>query len=386
MKNVLFIISNLQTGGVSKSMTSLINVIDRERYDVSLMIVSPSGPLMELLPKDLRIITNPVWAALTDRLAGVSKLLRLGHPLLAAGHCIRLLTSCFSKSIAGIMIARMMPAINEDFDVIVDYNGQQQLYYMIDKLKAKKKITFFHSDYAKWPYYYNADKRYYPKVDRIFAISDECANSLKRFFPEQSDKIGLIENISSVCLIERMANVKVNDMDSKSCRLLTIGHVCENKGIYWAIEAASILKTRGIDFMWYFIGSVDKKDEYENLCRKNCVDDRIQFLGIRTNPYPYIKKATIIVHPSKFEGRSIALDEAKLLCKPIVVTNFSTVKDQFTNHENASICEMNPVGIADSIEELLSNTDLQEYYKHNLQMTIRDNSDEINKLYKVFDE
>lgn len=385
-KKILFIISNLETGGVSKSMTSLMNVIDRERYDVSLMIVSSGGPLTELLPKDLRIITNPVWGALTDRLEGISKLLRLGHPLLAVGHGIRLLMSCFSKSMAGIMIARMMPALNEDFDVVVDYNGQQQLYYMVDKLKAKKKITFFHSDYAKWPYYYSADKRYFSKVDYIFTISYECVNSLKRFFPEQSDKIRLIENISSSCLIERMANGIVNDMGSKSCNLLTVGHVCENKGIYWAIEAASILNARGIDFMWYFVGSVDRRHEYESLCKRKGIDDFISFLGIRTNPYPYLRKATIIVHPSKFEGRSIALDEAKLLCKPVVVTNFSTVNDQFTDRVNASICEMNPESIADSIEELLADEQLRNRYRTNLHVQRRDNSSEIEKLYIVFDD
>lgn len=139
-------------------MTSLLNVIDRKRYDVSLMIVSPTGPFMELLPKDLRLITNPVWSALTDRVKGVWRLLKMGHPMLAIGHCARLAVSMFSKAKAAEMIASMMPGIDEEFDTIVDYNGQQQLYYMVSKLHARKKVTFFHSDYAKWPYYYSADK------------------------------------------------------------------------------------------------------------------------------------------------------------------------------------------------------------------------------------
>jgi len=378
----------MDTGGVSKSMTSLMNVIDLERYDVSLMIVTPGGPLMELLPKDLRIITNPVWGALTDRLGGVSKLFRLGHPMLAAGHCIRLLTSRFSKSLAGIMIAKMMPAIDEDFDIIVDYNGQQQLYYMIDKLKANKKLTFFHNDYKKWPYYYSADKKYFSKVDSIYTISDICVRSLQDVFPEVRERIHLFENISSLKLMEELAmRLDVSkEIRQDTPSILTIGHLCDRKGTHWALRAASILKNRGIKFHWYFLGKNLDATLYEQMRQDLGLKDNVSFIGVRVNPYPYIKSATIISHQSRFEGKSIALDEVKLLCKPTVVTNFSTVADQFTDHENASICEMNPDSIADSIEELLSNNDLREYYKHNLQLAIRDNSDEINKLYQIFDE
>lgn len=375
------------TGGVSKSMTSLMNVIDRERYDVSLMIVSPKGAFMELLPKDLRIITNPMWDALTDRLAGVMKLLRLGHPLLAAGHCIRLLTSRFSKAWAGIMIAKMMPAINEDFDLIVDYNGQQQLYYMVDKLKAGKKITFFHSDYKKWPYYYKADRRYFPKVDSVWTISDICADSLKEMFPQIKNRVHVMENISSVKIIEKMARTEnVSDtMNSDEPSIITVGHLCEGKGTHWAIEAAGQLKKHGVRFRWYFLGYNTDEAYYNDLRRQFGVETEVVFLGIKVNPYPYIKAATIAAHTSQYEGKSIALDEMKLLCKPVVVTNFSTVRDQFTDRVNASICEMNPQSIAGAIEELLSDATLRNRYINNLRAEAHDNSSEVEKLYRIVD-
>ena len=74
---------------------------------------------------------------------------------------------------------------------------------MVDKLKGKKKISFFHSDYAKWSYYYQMDRYYYSKVDFIYTISDACVQSLKSFFPNQVHKIQLMENITSPQLIQR---------------------------------------------------------------------------------------------------------------------------------------------------------------------------------------
>lgn len=385
-KKLLFIISNMQTGGVSKSMTSLMNVIDRERYDVSLMITSPNGPFMELLPKDLRIISNPVWTALHNTTSGLKWLLENGKFLLAMGHCLRLMLSTFNKAWAARMIAMLMPSLTEKFDAVIDYNGQQQLYYMVNKLKADKKITFFHSDYAKWPYYYKADKKYFPKVDLIYTISPQCVASLKHFFPDQTKKIHLFQNISSLQLIEKMSTAEVTDFDNNVTTLLTVGHVCENKGILWAVEAASILKKAGISFKWYFIGTIDRPEVYKNLITSSDVEDRIVFLGTRINPYAYIRRADIIVHPSKFEGRSIALDEAKLLCKPVVVTNFSTVRDQFQDRHNASVCSMDAMSIAQAIEELIHNPSLRDCYAHTLLNERKDNSDEIEKLYSVFDQ
>ena len=104
--------------------------------------------------------------------------------------------------------------------------------------------------------------------------------------------------------------------------------------------------------------------------------------GIQSNPYPYMNIADIYVQPSRFEGKSISLDEAKILCKPIIVTNFSTVHDQFENKINASICKMDGKAIGDAIIELINNTKLRQSYIDNLSSNIMDNSTEVEKLYR----
>ena len=380
MKNsVLFIVSNMHTGGVSKSMTSLLNVIDTDKYDISLLLISPTGELMPLIPKSIKIISNSVLSALTSRFDGFTKLIRLGKPVLAVMHVIRLLLSRINRSCAGRFLAWLMPPIEGEYDMIVDYNGQHQLYYMVNKLCGKKKVTFFHSDYSKWPYYYNADKKYFPKVDAIFTISDTCVESLQKYFPECKSKIIKMENISSPTLINKLAQEHIDLPPFEGITLLTIGHICYNKGIDLAIEAAQILKKKGIKFRWLFVGKV-LANIYLKKIKELELDDIMLFVGTKVNPYPYIHLADIVVHPSRFEGRSIALDEVKILCKPVVVTNFSTVNDQLKNGYNASICEMNGEAIANSIIELYSNHNLMKQYSANLKEHIVDNSSEVNKL------
>lgn len=377
-KKILFLIGSLESGGVSKSMVSLLNVIDRQMYDVSLWCGSPSGVFYSLLPKDIRIISNKKTALLLQGINGVFALLRTGCILLFFASIIRLVLSKINKGYAAWWLSRFFPPLNETYDLIVDYNGQQQLYYMVDKLKGEKKVTFFHSDYAKWSYYYKMDRKYFPKVDAIFTISEQCVDSLREFFPNEVNKIKLMENISSVDLIRKMAdeeNIKFNSKIS----ILTVGHVCKRKGTDLAIEAIRLLRDKGIDFKWYFLGAV--KEDFSALISKYSLESYIEFLGIKVNPYPYLKACTIYVHPSRFEGKSIALDEAKILCKPIVVTNFSTVNDQFEDGVNATISGFSPILLANSILGLLINSEQRRKYVEYLYNHITDNKKEVEKLY-----
>lgn len=374
----------METGGVSKSMVSLINVIDRKKYDITLLIVVPCGILMDLLPDDLKIVTNKDMSLLTKGLYGLLPLFKRGKLWLMLGSMLRLFLSSIDKSSAGWLLAKLYPVIDGEYDIIVDYNGQQQLYYMVDKLEARIKVTFFHSDYEKWSYYYRMDRKYYPKVDAIFTISEKCVDSLKRVFPFASQKIRLMENISSLALIEQMSHKMVDFPKTTKYRFLTLGHLCQNKGTDLAILAATILQARDINFCWYFIGNTVESQKFMKLAKELKVEQRVVFLGTTPNPYPYIKAVDLFIHTSLFEGKSIALDEAKLLCKPIVVTNFSTVHDQFEDHVNATIVEMTPESIANGIEELLMNQNLQRTYIQNLKEQQRDNVNEVQKLYSLF--
>lgn len=389
-KKVLFIIGSLQSGGVSKSMVSLLNAWDTEKYETSLLLCCKDGDVFsDYLPKNIQLIYSPVIEHVMGGFSSLKWLLAHGYFLLCLGVLLRLILSRMSRPFASELIARMMPVVSDvHYDLIVDYGGQQLLYYMVNKLSATKKVSFFHSDYSKWPFYYNADRKYYPLVDHIFTISQTCVDSLKHFFPNCSDKVSIMENISSPTIIRQQSleligefKKQVDQMKAAGNTILcTIGHICRGKGFDFAIEASDILKRNGINFKWLFIGKVLEEDLLKLIADKE-LDDNILLVGIQSNPYPYIGFSDIVVHPSRFEGKSIALDEAKILCKPIVVTNFSTVGDQFENGKNGTICEMSGKAVANAIIELINNPNLQDSYRTYLGTHIVDNSREVNKLY-----
>ena len=391
-KKILFIIGILDTGGVSKSMLSLLNVIDKEKYEVSLLMMNTSGAFSDQIPARIRVLSDSRLTALTSGFSGIKDLIsfRKGigfHPLLAFLSLIRFVFSFIDKSLAGVFLARISPKItDESFDLIIDYNGQQDLYYMVDKLNGKQKITFFHSDYRKWRYYEKADRKYFGKVDGVYTISEECVSALKEVFPKYTDKFHLMENISSPSLINKLADELIEPALTKQQHdfiIASLGYVSIGKGSELAVQVAKKLKEVGISFEWWFIGGVTNDWDYQGFVKKNGLEDNVKFLGVKANPYPYLKRADLYVHLSKFEGKSIALDEVKVLCKPVVVTNFSTVHDQFEDRVNASICEMTVEDATDKVTELIHNASLRQSYIDYLKQHIVDNSNEIEKIYSL---
>jgi len=195
-----------------------------------------------------------------------------------------------------------------------------------------------------------------------------------------------MENITSPALINKLADELIEPSlveQQHDFIIASLGYVSIGKGSELAVQVAKKLKEAGISFEWWFIGGIMNDWDYQGFIKKNGLEDNVKFLGVKANPYPYIKHADLYVHLSKFEGKSIALDEVKILCKPIVVTNFSTVHDQFKDRVNASICEMTVEDARDKITELIHNTNLRQTYIDYLKQHIVDNSNEIEKIYSL---
>ena len=194
-----------------------------------------------------------------------------------------------------------------------------------------------------------------------------------------------MHNIVSDKAIKKLSLEKVTDVqfNKEDINIVSVGRLNYQKGFEMAIEACSILKEKGYKIKWNIVGDGEERSNLERLINKFNVKDEFKLLGIRENPYPYVAKSDIYVQPSRFEGKAIAIDEAKILNKPIVLTNFSTAKDQIENKINGLICDMNSYSLASEIEGLIIGSELKNNIVKNLMEEKLGNEDEIMKLYDV---
>lgn len=393
MKKILFVINNLNCGGAEKALISLLETIDYSKLDVDLLLFKQEGIFMSKIPSQVNLLMEPENYKYFDMSVkkAVKGLIKKGKFNIALARILSLYVFKTEKSRVVVeqkvwkYLSMAFTKLDTEYDVAIGYLEKNPIYFCVDKVKAKKKIGWIHNDYEKLGMDKKIDNKYFSKLDYVFTVSEECLKVLKMVFPQYDRKFRLMHNIVSEKTIKKLALEEISDIDfnNKNINIISVGRLNYQKGFELAIEACSILKEKGYKIKWNIVGEGEERSNLENLINKFELEENFNLLGIRENPYPYIKKSDIYVQPSRFEGKSIAIDEAKILNKPIVVTNFSTAKDQIINNKNGIITEMNSKSLANEIERIICDEKLKKKIILNLSNEKIGNESEINRLYEV---
>lgn len=377
----------MNIGGFQKSLINLLKSFDYSKYEVDLFLIAQYGVFLADIPNEVNIVKTKKHNSyfFYETKISVKYLMKNHNYFLLFCRIMVGSVSLIDKGYGAILMSKFIPKIDKQYDCCIDYNGQYLNYYMIDKISAKRKITYFHSDYEKWDYYKNADKKYYKKADAIVTISETCVESLKKYFPEVSDKIYCIENIITNKTVSLNSKANFKKEKDKLC-IMTVGRVCIDKGLEYATDAAVLLKKIGIKFKWYWVGPGNDIIEHKQMIIDKKIEDVFEFLGPTNNPYDYIRAADICVYPSRFEGKSVVIEETKIINKPIVVTNFSTVSNQIENMKSGIIVEMNGNAVYEGIKQLIDDNQLAKDIIEYQKKYCLGNGKEIEKLYSLINK
>ncbi len=387
-KKLLFVIPTLYNGGAEKSLVSLLQIIDKQKYDIDLLLFKKKGMFLKQVPSYVNIISPQKELESLYSQEDCKNIFFKVIRIVGTG-----LSRIFTKSYVGQRQIRwkyfykpILKMQEKEYDIAIAYMEGEPIYYVADKVMAKKKIAWIHNDYKKLGCSDKFDYPYFKSVDNVVSVSEECVNILKKTFNEFEDKIEYIPNLITSKTIRQMANdFYPPEYNKNDINILSIGRLNHQKGFDIAIESAKYLYKKGYQFKWYIIGDGALEDNLRKLIEKNNMEYNIFLIGTRENPYPYIKNCDIFAQTSRFEGKSISLDEAKILAKPILVTNYPTAKDQIINNKEGIIVDMTPEEIADGLEVLIRDNEkrinLSEYLKKNEY----GNEDLINLYYKLID-
>lgn len=394
-KKLLFVMPSLSAGGGEKSLVNLLHELNYELYSVDLALFSNKGIFLKQLPKEVNIIQVPgKYNIFTlDVFKSAITFFKQREFRQALNRIIFSVINRLSsnKSIAEQVswkyISGSIGQLESQYDAAIGFLEKSSIYFVVDKVHARKKIGWIHTNYTNSGLDPKLDYKYINHLDYTATVSKECADSLKRHFPSLKDKIRIIYNINSPTIIKSLADVEFNNevnlYTENHTTLLTVARLSYEKGVDLAVEACKILVDSGYDIKWFVIGEGEERKNIESLIREKGIEQNFILLGLKDNPYSYMKKVDIYIQPSRYEGKSIAIDEAKILCKPIVVTNFETVKDQICHGVNGSIAKTYPEGISQAIEELINNHKYREILQRNLEKEKVGTVEEIEKLYQL---
>ena len=349
----------MNVGGVEKALLGLLSVIPMDQYEVHVGMIHKRGGFLSYLPKD--VIVHEIdcyakyWWLINDPpLQCIKKLIKNKQVIEGIIHLLLYVhfKITHSRHLFYDYILRNEPYLEGAFDIAVSFAGPSQMmdYYVCKKVNAKEKYGWIHFDVSKFGIDKGMTSKLYKQYKKIFIVSEEGKKVFDQMFPQFKNKTEVFYNIVSPEQIKDMANKgeTFND-DYRGKRLLTVGRISEEKGQTVAIEALRLLIRQGYDLRWYFIGEGKDLEHCKQLVQEYGLESHTIFLGLKVNPYGYMKNCDIYVQPSRHEGYCITLAEALCFAKPIVSTDFTGANEQLKNRENGIVIGMKAQDIADGI-------------------------------------
>lgn len=388
---VLIISHSLELGGVERSLIGLLWAMKREDVQVNLFLLRHEGAMMEMIPPHVQLL--PEIPEYTILARPMKDSLREGHFILTAARLIGKIKAyqyvrAYHLKDNGVGIEyshkytyKFMPTIKGNYDVVISFLTPH--YIAAHKVEAKKRICWIHTDYSNIAIDRKSELSMWRSFDRIVAISESAADSFKSVFPELERKVVVIENVLPELLIRRQADetLKSEEMDCEAIKLLSIGRYSYAKNFDNIPEICKCIHEAGFNVKWFLIGYGSEEGIIRKKIQELDMQDSVIMLGKKDNPYPYIKKCDLYIQPSRYEGKCVAVREAQMLGKPVVITDYATSKSQLKDGVDGVIVPMNNKACAKGIITLLRDPEQIENLSRNCREGDYSNAAEVKKLY-----
>ena len=396
MKPRIFIAMHyMEIGGAETALVGLLNALDPARVDVDLFLYDHRGEMMQFIPEWVNLLPQIPKYSVLER--PIVELVKRGFWGIAAARMsaklIGKLTNVPSFSMdvfTSLFTNKLLPTIcpQKKYDLAISFLTPHT--YVKNKVVAKKKIAWIHTDYTIYPIAKNVERPIWCSYNYIASISNDVTRTFLQVFPTLAPKIMEIENILSPAFVRKRAELEDTDKEfrqTEKISLLSIGRYSEQKNYDNVPDICKRLinKTK-LNIKWYIIGYGGDEALIRQKIKEAGMEEHVILLGKRSNPYPYIKACDIYVQPSRYEGKSVTVREAQMLCKPVVVTNYPTAPSQIRSGIDGVIVPMDNEGCAHGLAEVICDKPLQERIIAHLKTHDYGNESEVEKIYTLINE
>lgn len=369
-KKLLFVINTMGRAGAEMAMLELMRCLPSEQYEISLYVILSQGELVRELPSHVKVLNRTYCDTSVLSENGrqhihktvIRSFFRNGRWLRKLFHLIAVALEMQRKKKFQLdkLLWRMISDGGEypkqEYDLAIAYLEGGATYFTADHVRARKKAAFVHIDYGNAGYSRKMDKNCYQKFERIFAVSEEVRTSFLQVYPEWEEKTGIFHNIINRERILMLADREGGFSDNfEGIRLLTVGRLTYQKAYDIAITVMKKIKDAGYRARWYVLGEGDQRESLEKQIKSLGLERDFRLLGAVDNPYPYYRDCDIYVHATRFEGKSIAVQEAQVMGCAIVASDCNGNREQISDGDDGILCGFSTEGIAGSIISLIED-------------------------------
>lgn len=359
-EKILFVTEALWIGGIETALVNLLQRVDHEKLDITLLILRSDQTMAPRLPAQVRLLV-------ADRHKAVSFSERYRFARL-----YRLTEDCDNPSRLHKAMMWMVPAIkwlenrlyiryvrknlkDLHFDTCVIYSDRVA-EMAVRAVKADRFLLFYHHGAMRREYH---DEIGYRKAEKIIAVSGAVERKLRTFRPRYASKMMTIHNLTDIEGIRARAEMPVPEpFAPDKFHIVSCGRVAREKGMDLAVEACARLVEMGHgNIHWWIVGGGPAEAEVRQKIAELHMESYVTMLGMKENPYPYIKKADLYVQPSRFEGYPMTVLEALILGQPVLSTDNGGAGEMIRPGKDGLLCPVSGEGICDAMEDLLRQPD-----------------------------
>ena len=353
MKKILFLIHALNPAGAQRILVELVNNMDFEKFDITVQTIYDTGELRYELDPRIHYKT-------------IAKLKNNKSDILRKYLYRRILWPKYIYE----------KFISDTYDYEVAFlEGEPTKLIAVPSKTPVKKIAWVHTsllhNFSSQKLYKSISdyKHAYEIFDKIICVSKSAENDfIKRF--GFFNNINVKYNPLNDALIEEKSRKPIEEYTTPKqhfLNMVAVGNMRPEKRYDRLLKACKLLKNYTVNFCLTIIGNGSEFEFITELQKKLDVSDCVQILGEKSNPYPYMKNADILVSSSDVEGYSTVAVEACLLGTPVLATDNDGMKEVLNNGEWGILAPKSEEGLYKAMKKLIEDPSKLHMYKEKLK-------------------
>ncbi len=303
-QRVAVLISNLEGGGAERVTLNLLKGFSPEQFELELVLVNATGAFLDQVPEHVELVDLKA-SGVTGAILPLARYLRQRRPAVLLSH--------LSHVNVGALVARRLAGTHTKV-VIVEHND---LSSVPKKLKTSR---FVPPQRRLLP---NIMRRLYRQADAVVGVSDGVSSFIKRRFNVPETLMQTIYNpVVDAELLERSREQSDHPWltDQTTPTLIAVGRLNEQKDFATLLRAFAKLREHR-DVRLVIFGEGPERGNLEALARDLGIAREVSLPGFASNPYAAMRRASLLVLSSRWEGLPTVLIEAMACGCPVVATD-----------------------------------------------------------------
>jgi len=344
MIKILFLIHDLGPGGAEKVLVNLVNSMNRDKFDITVMAIFGGGVNVQFLSPDIR------YKSIYQKMPrGNIHMMKLFSP--------RSLHKKYIKEKYDIEISYLEGPSARIISGCPDPDTRLVSWIHVEQHNRKTADRSFRS--------FKEAAACYGRFNSVVCVSKTVQEDFLKLYPNINNSVVLYNTNDT----DKILQLKDDPVDPRLFRkdeikLCGVGKLMPNKGFDKICRIHKRLLEDGFPVHTYILGEGEQRKQLEEYISQNGLNESITLLGFQNNPYKYLSKCDIFVCASIAEGFSTAATEALILGIPVVTTWVSGMKEMLgNNNEYGIVTENNEEALYQGLKRMCESEELIEYYK-----------------------